>query len=107
MAAYAMPELRFMPWAGKDPVWQPLTAAQLAVKIGCTSLAKLTAGGGPLRAATASPANVSTSGPTVEASPGSAHPPFESALVKAFANLSPALPRQSGSTVVPLLVAFA
>src|SRR5262245_2470991 len=76
MAAYAMPALRFMPSCGEDPVWQKLSVAQLAVKIGCTSLAKLTAGGGPVRAATTSPTNGSTSGPTVEASPGSAHPPL-------------------------------
>src|SRR5262245_52679405 len=107
MAAYAIPALRFMPWAGEGPVWQNIAVAQWAVKIGCTSLAKLTTGGGPVRAATTSPAKESTSGLTVEASLGLAHPPFESALLKAFSNLSSALPRQSGSTVVPLPAAFA
>src|SRR5262249_60482665 len=93
MAAYAMPALRFMPSCGEDPVWQKLSVAQLAVKIGCTSLAKLTAGGGGVRAATTSPTNVSTRGPTVEAAPGSAHPPLETALVEAFVDLAPRVRR--------------
>src|SRR5262249_6535788 len=80
-----------------------------AVKIGCTSAAKLTGAG--VSAATTSATNVSTVasiafGSDVFGSPGS-QPPFDSAFMKAAPNFVSAALVHPGSTAAPWPAAFA